>query len=311
MGLGIDLTLLAIKAEPGYLRVEPALPYSLVVAELVDLAAAGRITLHGELIEVLDRSGIGDALADDSLARLAAVGHGLSVEQWLKQRSRWRVEAYLAGLREDRVLSESSAEVVGAGRIEIADTLRAAAPVHRLLELIVQERDALSVQDLAFVVLAGSTGWPQAHLQLSAHRELRAGLRHLTASVTASADVEGYEGDAAFAVLRLGVWTAVELARQSLVSGEHNADYGSGPTRSTEQGSVAIKRGWRLVTDVVALLALATLVLACLTNVDLAIIIAPFTIVLIGLPIAWRVEFHAHRRRRKTAKRGGDKPDVA
>ena len=309
MGLGIDLTLLAIDTEPGYLRVGPALPYSLVVGELVDLAVAGRITLRGELIEVLDRSTIGDVLADDSLARLRTTGRGLSVEQWLERHGRWRVEAYLAGLRHEHVLRDSSPEVVGSGRIEIADTQRAAAPVYRLRELIAQERGTLSVQDLAFVVLADSTGWPQAHLRLQAHRDLRARLKRLTASVTASAEMQGYEGDAAFAVLHHGVRAVAKLAGQSFVSGEHSANYGGRSSHSIGHGGAASRRGWRLVTDAVALLALATLVLACLTNLDLAIIIAPFTIVLMGLPIAWRAEFRLHRR--KAAKPGGDKADVA
>jgi hypothetical protein len=42
----------------------------------------------------------------------------------------------------------------------------------------------------------------------------------------------------------------------------------------------------RLVTDIVALLALATLVLACLTDLDLAIIIASFTVARYW-PAAW------------------------
>ena len=74
MGLGTDLTLLAVAAKPGSLRAGPALPYSLVVGELVELAVAGRIAMHDDLIEVLDRSPIGDLLADESLARLAAAG---------------------------------------------------------------------------------------------------------------------------------------------------------------------------------------------------------------------------------------------
>jgi hypothetical protein len=291
MGLGIDLTLLAIDAEPGYLRVGPALPYALVVGELVDLAVAGRITLRGELIEVVDRSPIGDVLTDDSLARLADLGHGLTVDEWLERHGRWRVEAYLAGLREEGVLRDSSRWVVASGRIETADTLRAAVPVRRLRELIAQERDgsgALSVRDLAFVALADSTGWPQAHLRLPAHRELRARLKRLT-----ELGAEAYEGDAAYAVLRQGMRAVAELARQTLVSGELGTEHGSGAMN---------RRGVRLVADVVGLLALATLVLACMTNLDLTIIIAPFILPLIGLPILWRVE--SRRPRRKAVNSG-------
>jgi hypothetical protein len=232
MGLGIDLTLLAIDVRPGYLRVGPMLPYSLVVGELVDLAVAGRITLRGDMIEVLDPSPIGDVLADDSLAWLADIRHGLSVEQWLERQGRWRVEAYLAGLHYQHVLRDLSGKTLAAGRIEIADALRAAVPVHRLRALIAEEHDPSSVQDLAFAVLCESTGWPQAHLRLRAHRDHRARLKRLAASVAGAAEVPDYEGDAAFAVLRHGVRAAAKLARLSLESVESNADHDSGPWHS-------------------------------------------------------------------------------
>jgi hypothetical protein len=304
MGLGTDLTLLAIDAEPGYLRVGSTLPYSLVVGELVDLAAAGRITLRGELIEVLDRSPIGETLADDSLARLADIGAGQSVEQWLELHGHWRVEAYLAGLRYQHVLRDSSVRVVASGRIDIADTLRAAAPVQRLRMLIADERAPSSVQDLAFVVLADSTGWPQVHLRL--HRDRRARLKRLATSVAGSADFAGLEADAAFAVLRHGVRAAAKLARQSRATPEYIADHGNGTSRSRGYGGLMNRRGLRIVTDVVGLLALATLVLACLTNVALAIIIAPFTIALAALPVAVYAERREGRRKLVDSDRASD-----
>jgi hypothetical protein len=108
--------------------------------------------------------------------------------------------------------------------------------------------------------------------------------------------------------LRHGVRAAAKLARQSLVSGEYIANHSGGSPPSIEHGGATNRRGLRLVTDAVALLALATLVLACLRDVDLAIIIAPFALALIGLPIAWRAESRVHRR--KTAEPAGDKADV-
>jgi len=69
------------------------------------------------------------------------------------------------------------------------------------------------------------------------------------------------------------------------------------------------KRGLRLVTNIVALLALATLILACLENIALAIIIAPFTIALIGLPAITHAQRRGHRR--KGRKPVGDKASGA
>jgi hypothetical protein len=300
MGLGIDLTLLAVDAEPGYLRVRPSLPYSLVVGELVDLAAAERIAVREDRLRVLDRSPIGDVLADAALLRLAEIkGPGLFVEEWVGREGRWRVEAYLAGLRYEHVLRESSVKVTGSGRIEIADTLRAAAPVRRLRALVDEESEPSSVRNLAFLVLAASTGWPQARLGHAAYRKRRTRLKRLTSSVTGTAVPPAYEGDPAFAVLRCGMRAAAKLARADLVSGRYIvADYSpAAELRSRKPGGPEGRRGLNLVIDVVALLAAATLVLACLANVDLAVIIAPFSIALIGVSVAAHVQRRESRRK--------------
>lgn len=300
MGLGIDLMLLAIDAEPGYLRVGSKLPYALVVAELVDLAVAGRITLRGELIEVLDRSPTGDVLADDSLARLADLGRGLRVEEWLERRGRWHVEAYLAGLRYEHVLRDSSATAIGSGQIEIADSLRAAEPVHRLRALMAAERAPSAVDDVAFMVLADATGWPRAHLRLPTHRHHRARLKRVTASVAAAVDPVGHEGDVALAVLRHGVRAMRTRAQKLGVSGEYGTGPVDSPSGSHGRYDPMNRRGLGLVIDVVAVLALATLVLACLRNVDLAIIISPFCIAMVGVSLTRHVD--RRDRLRKTEK---------
>lgn len=300
MGLGIDLTLLAVDAEPGYLRVRPTLPYSLVVGELVELAAAERIAVRDDQLRVLDRSPIGDVLADAALRKLAEIrGPGLFVEEWMGREGPWRVEAYLAGLRYEHVLRESSVKVIASGRIEIADTLRAAAPVRRLRALIDDEGEPSSVRDLAFLVLAASTGWPQAHLNLAAYRKRRTRLKRLTSSVAGSAVLPAYEGDPAFAVLRCGMRAAAKLARADQVSGRYIvADYSpAAELRSRKSGGPEGRRGLNLVIDIVALLAASTLVLACLANVDLAVIIAPFSIALIGVSLGTHVQRRESRRK--------------
>jgi hypothetical protein len=273
MALGTELTLLAIDAGPEHVRAEAALPYALVVAELVDLAAAGRITAIDGRIEVLDRSPIGDVLADDTLMRLADLGEDASVEQWLERHAPARVEAYLAGLTSEDPVGDA----VGPG---------AEAAAGRLRGLLADAREPLAVRDLAFAVLANATGWPRTHLRTKDRHAERARLRALTAEVAGSGEIAAYHGDAAFAVLRRGVRTAAPLAEQSLLSGAYAEDAGAG-------------WGRRVLSDVVALLSLATIVVGCMKNVALAIILTPFCIALMAPSLV----SHAERRRRRREPR--------
>lgn len=296
MALGTELTLLAIDAGPEHVHTEPALPFGLAVAELVDLAASGRITLVGERIEVLDRSPTGDALTDDTLARLADVadladvagpvgpggpvapggpggpGAGLSVEQWLERHAPARVEAYLAGLTSSPATGPDAAAAVA------ADRLRA---------VLAGAREPLPVRDLAFAVLANATGWPKERLRGKAGHTDRARLERLTREVAGSGDAAAYDGDAAFSVLRLGIRAAAQFAEQSRLSGTYDP---------------AAKWSWRIVSDVVAVLSVVTIVIACMKNVALAIIITPFCIALMAPSLVNHAERHRQRSSRRALR---------
>jgi Golgi phosphoprotein 3 (GPP34) len=285
MGLGTDLTLLAIDADAsGRPGGGPALDYALTVAELVELAAAGRIAVRGGAIAVLDRTPIGDGPADDSLARLADPGQpGQSVAQWVERRGRWRFEAYLAGLRYDHVLREPS--TARPDRIEIADTLRAQAPVRRLRVLMDDAAGPPSVTDLAFVALARYTGWPQAHLRIAAHGRHRARIERLAAAVAGSGEVPGFSDDPVLPVLRQGLRAVARLGRAAEADRVRAAETAAASSsRADNHGAFRNSRTLLVIVYAVGLLATATLVLAGLTNLDLTIILAPFMLVLIALP---------------------------
>lgn len=300
MGMGTDLTLLVIDADAsGRPGAGPALDYALSVAELVELAAAGRIAVRGGAIAVLDRMPIGDVLADDSLARLADLGEpGQSVAQWVERRGRWRFEAYLEGLRYDHVLREPS--TARPDRIEIADTLLAQAPVRRLRVLMDDAAGPPSVTDLAFVALAGYTGWPQAHLRIAAHGRHRARIERLAAAVAGSGEVPGFSGDPVLPLLRQGLRAVARLGRAAEADPVRAAATAaaSSSSRADTYGAFRNSRTLLVVVYAVGLLATATLVLAGLTNLDLTIILAPFMLALISLPFFDLVERGRRRRRR-------------
>lgn len=284
--------LLTIDAEAGRTRFGPSLAFSLVVAELVDLAVAGRITLRGELIHVLDSHPIGDVLADDSLARLAHTeGEPITVEQWLSRRRIGRIGSYLAGLQNAEIIR--AAHPASDEPVWVADPERATAPTRRLRALTQQGGDP-TVQDVAFAALARSSGWPQARLCGRKHRHERARLNHLAAMARKPRD-----GDPSWAILSHGMRATANLALPSdFFTAEDGIDHGDHGSSSRGYVPSEDRRGLRVVVGIVALLALATLVLAGLTNLDLTIIITPFTLPLIVLPC---IDHNERRDRRRAA----------
>jgi hypothetical protein len=305
MGLGAELTLLAVHAgtSSGGLNTGPSLDYALVVAELVDLAAAGRIAVHDGVIEVLDRMQIGEALSDDSLARIADLarngGPGATVAQWVESRGQWRVRTYLAGLRYEHVVREPSTPRGPAPPIEIADTLRAEAVVRRLRTLMDTDADPASVQDLAFAVLAGFTDWPRVHLRVVADRRRRERLKQLSAAVAGSRGFPRLAQDPALPLLREGLRAVRRLSRAAeLEPSPAPLEAARFPRPSRPARTLFFGRWLIVVVYLVGMLAAATLVLAVLRNLDLSIIIAPFLIPLIAAPIVHFCERLGELRRR-------------
>ncbi|MEU2336692.1 GPP34 family phosphoprotein [Streptomyces sp. NPDC006654] len=77
------------------------LSLALAGAELVDLLAAGAVTLDGDLVVPAPQGGTGDRLLDEAAAALRREAPYESVEDWLWRRGRGLGAAYLAELEAD------------------------------------------------------------------------------------------------------------------------------------------------------------------------------------------------------------------
>lgn len=85
LNLAEELLLLTLDDAKGWIA-EPALNtlrYGLTAAMLADLALRGKITVTDQRVNLLDPQPIGDALLDETLARLAAVNRPRKVKYWI------------------------------------------------------------------------------------------------------------------------------------------------------------------------------------------------------------------------------------
>lgn len=95
VSLGDDLVLLAVWQGGGRLRDPQVTGVGLMGAELVRLAASGRIDISSGRISVLDATPTGDAQADAALADLAAQRRPPRAKAWCSRPRRGICDAYL------------------------------------------------------------------------------------------------------------------------------------------------------------------------------------------------------------------------
>src|SRR6516162_11408842 len=96
--LGDDLVLLSVWQGGGRLAATNVIGVGLMGAELVRLAASGRVQITDGRITVLDAAPTGDAEADAALASLAAQRRPPRASSWCSRPRRGICDAYLARL---------------------------------------------------------------------------------------------------------------------------------------------------------------------------------------------------------------------
>jgi len=182
MGLGSELVLLSIGSR-GRPHFSPQLAYSLVVAELFELAQAGRIELRGDRIFLVDRTPIGVPLADEQLHRLT--GGVVNLRVWLERRAPFRIDSYVGELNAGGVISVRTITMGNADPVKgimLNESARSAAAARRLVEVCERGR-AAEGDALAFVVLARAGRAADAHLRGWSNRKRRAAVDGLVRAV--------------------------------------------------------------------------------------------------------------------------------
>jgi len=158
--LGDDLVLLSVWQGGGRVSAPHVTGVGLMGAELVRLAAAGRIDIASGRITVLDPAPTGDAEADAALASLAAQRRPPRARVWCSRPRRGICDAYLARLAAAGVLRAEQQTRLGFIRVtrwQVTDTARAAGARARL-DAIAQGTGPVDLGQAAFGGLAHAIG---------------------------------------------------------------------------------------------------------------------------------------------------------
>jgi hypothetical protein len=217
--LGDDLLLLTARPD-GTLALSPKLRFGLSGAELVRLAAAGRVDIVRGRIAVLDTAPTGDALLDEALASMTGGRRGPAAKAWVARDRRGLVERYLARAEAAGTLRSERGQRLGfipVTRWLVVDTARAAQARARL-EAIATGNGAVGPDQAALAGLAAAThtdrevfpGWGGA----AARKQLRQAARR----EPVTADVTRAVGSATDAATRAAMDAAVSAATQAAVS---------------------------------------------------------------------------------------------
>jgi Golgi phosphoprotein 3 (GPP34) len=154
--LGEELTLLSIRPDKGTVATAQRISYGLMGAELVGLAASGRIEIERDRISVRDASPTGDPQLDTALASLVRARRPARAQAWVGRPRRKIVLAYLGRLVAAGAL-RAERRVFGTTRYRIADPARVAQTRARL-DAIALSGGMVTTEQAAFGGLTHAIG---------------------------------------------------------------------------------------------------------------------------------------------------------
>ncbi len=154
--LGEDLVLLSIRPDKGTVTTAQRISYGLMGAELVLLAASGRIDVQQDRIGVRDQSLTGDAELDAALASLVGPRRAPRARAWVGRPRRGIVLAYLSRLVATGAL-RAERRIFGTTRYLIADPARVAQTRARL-DAIALSAGMVQTEQAAFGGLTHAIG---------------------------------------------------------------------------------------------------------------------------------------------------------
>ena len=205
--LGYDLVLLSLSPSDGKLTTAQRLGFGLMGSELVRLAAAGRVTIDGGRVEVIDAApgqAGQDPFLDEALASLRRSRRAARAKSWVSRPRRGMAEAYLERLAATGTLQAERSTRLGifpVTRWRIADAGRQAEARARL-DAVALSDGPVSTAQAALAGLAYATGLGAVLYPGRGNRPVRARLeriakRHeVAASVADAAAASGAAGAA-------------------------------------------------------------------------------------------------------------------
>jgi hypothetical protein len=189
--LGEDLVLLSVSPADGRVTTAQQLGFGLMGSELVRLAAAGRLTITGGRVDVIDPSPGPDPLLDAALASLAGARRGVRAKAWVSRPRRGIAEAYLERLAAAGVLRAERRTRLGifpVTRWHVADAARQA-EVKARLDAIALSTGPVSTAQAALAGLAHATGLGAVLYPGRASRPARARLERIARGTEVAAGV--------------------------------------------------------------------------------------------------------------------------
>lgn len=154
--LGEELTLLSIRPDKGTVATAQRISYGLMGAELIRLAARGRIEIERDRVSVRDASPTGDPELDTALASLIRARRPPRAQAWVGSPRRGIVLAYLGRLVAAGAL-RAERRVFGTTRYRIADPARVAQTRARL-DAIAMSGGMVTTEQAAFGGLTHAIG---------------------------------------------------------------------------------------------------------------------------------------------------------
>ena len=228
--LGEDLVLLTVQQGGGRLTAPNVTGVGLMGAELVRLAASGRVGIASDRITVLDGAPTGDAEADAALASLAVQKRPPKAKAWCGRPRRGICDAYLARLAAAGAITAQEQTRLGFIRMrrwQVTDPARAQAARARL-DAIARGTGEVDLAQAAFGGLAHAIGLAG---RLYPGRDGRAARKRL--EVVADGDVTAAPAGhaahhAVHAASHAAVSAAVHSATHAAAAAAHSAGGGHG-----------------------------------------------------------------------------------
>ena len=223
--LGEDLVLLTLQQGGGRLTAPNVTGVGLMGAELVRLAASGRVDIDSGRIQVLDPAPTGDAEADAALASLAAQQRPPRAKAWCSRPRRGICDAYLTRLAAAGAIIAQEQTRLGFIRVrrwQVTDPARAQAARARL-DAIARGTGEVDLAQAAFGGLAHAIGLSGS---LYPGKDGRAARKRLEAVADGGVTAEpaGHAAPhAVHAASHAAVSAAVHSATHAAVSAAHSA----------------------------------------------------------------------------------------
>jgi Golgi phosphoprotein 3 (GPP34) len=214
--LGEDLLLLSIRPDQGNIATLHQIDYGLMGAELVRLAALGRIDIADNRIVVQDSSATGDAELDAALASITQARRPPRPRAWVGKPRHGIRDAYLARLVSAGAIQAGPQGIFGRARWQIAAPARVAEARTRL-DTIANSSGTVGTAEAAFGGLAHAVGLDRMLYPGFGGRQLRKRLTEVAKGQWTVTAVSGAVADSVRSATDAAIMASTAAATQAAV----------------------------------------------------------------------------------------------